>query len=707
MNKAQDPAPQHHSEFTSRFGDLLVSRSLLNRHDLSLAIEHSQRQHVPLVEAVIDLGLVPENESYTALATCTGLRLVDLSELTPSNLALRLVPERVARRHVLLPLTENNRLLTYAISRPYNDEAERDVAFASGRSPQAVVARRSDLVTALDKYYQNLSDIDLLLARVRSASAVENVGCHEVSERTSSPVIDLCNHIVARAVDAEASDIHIEPTKQGLIVRYRLGGILEPTMTLPAEAAHMISNRYKVMARVDIAVKHRPQDGAFRLLVSGRAIDIRLSTLPTINGEKLVMRVIDSRLESHDLESLGYDDDNLCRLKRALDRPDGLVLVTGPTGSGKTTVLYSALHHLRTGHSNIVSVEDPVERQVDGVNQIPVNNRSGNGFAAVLRSVLRQDPNVIMVGEIRDNEVAQIVGQAAYTGHLVLSSLHTSDAASAVTRLLNLGLEPFKIAESLTAIVAQRLVRKLCPQCRVTNDEVHARVLGREHGIAKVPASAGPGCERCRHTGYVERTPVVEVLAPDDRVRDAIIKGATASEIRSAMQEAGCKLMRQRGLELVAEGITTIDEVNRVLAADPITVAKKAPESGKRVLVVDDDRITRMLVKLLIEKEGYEVLEGENGRQAIEIAHRERPDLLIIDLMMPEMDGYQAIEHIRKDVSLSTLPVMVLTAEDGPGIEERVLELGADDYVVKPFEAPVLVSRVRAAFRRLQRIAAA
>ncbi len=377
------------------------------------------------------------------------------------------------------------------------------------------------------------------------------------------------------------------------------------------------------------------------------------------------------------------------------------MLVTGPTGSGKTTVLYSSLHHLRRGNTNIVTVEDPVERQLEGVNQIPVNNKSGNGFAAALRSVIRQETNVIMVGEIRDNEVAQIVGQAAQTGHLVLSSLHTSDAASAITRLLNLGLEPFKVAETITAIVAQRLVRKLCPDCREVHDEVRAKALGLEHGVAAVAASAGHGCDRCRNSGYVERVAVAEVLTPDDDVRGAIRRGASASELRASMRTAGCRSMREQGLALVVEGITSIEEINRVLAAEPITASRSSDR--KRVLVVDDDRITRMLVKLLLEREGYEVLEGENGRQAVEIANRERPDLLVIDLMMPEMDGYQALEKLRTNLSLSTLPVMVLTAEDGPGIELRVLELGADDYIIKPFEPDVLLSRVRATFRRSQR----
>ncbi len=371
MNHAPDFVHYAHRDLLgTRFGEALLARALLNRHNLAIAVEHCERQHVPLVEAVVDLGFVSEMDSYAALAVFTGLPLVDLADLKPSNLALRLVPERVARRHLLLPLNEDNRLLTYAIGRPYNDDAERDVAFASGRNAQAVVARRSDIVSALDKYYQNLSDVDLLLARVRSASAVKALDCDDAGAVTSSPIIDLCNHIIARAVEASASDVHIEPAKEGLIVRYRLGGILETAMTLPAEAAMAIRNRYKIMARVDISVKHRPQDGAFRLLVNGRAIDVRLSTLPTISGEKFVMRVIDSKFEAQGLDALGYDADNLARLKKALDRPDGLVLVTGPTGSGKTTVLYSALHHLRTGHSNIVSVEDPVERQVEGVNRI-------------------------------------------------------------------------------------------------------------------------------------------------------------------------------------------------------------------------------------------------------------------------------------------------------------------------------------------------
>jgi CheY-like chemotaxis protein len=304
---------------------------------------------------------------------------------------------------------------------------------------------------------------------------------------------------------------------------------------------------------------------------------------------------------------------------------------------------------------------------------------------------------------VRDAEVAKIVGQAAYTGHLVLTSLHTTDAATAVTRLMNLGIEPFKIAESLTAVVAQRLIRCLCPHCRHTYDELEARRRGTSHRLPAIPAGPGPGCQHCKQTGYLGRTPIAELLTPAETLRATIARGATAHDIRMAMHAAGMPSMRQRALELVAAGVTSIDEVNRVLAADEReTIAR----SRNRVLVADDEPITRMLVKFLLERERYEVLEAVNGREAAEIASRERPDLLLIDLNMPEMDGYQAIAQLRRGLAPVTMPIVVLTSETGPGIERRVIDLGADDYILKPFDPEVLLSRVRSVFRRLDAVAA-
>jgi type IV pilus assembly protein PilB len=702
VSKVITPARGTHQPGLAGYGGILIENGWVSQHDLSVAEQHCTREQMELPDAVVAMGLVDERDAYAALSIAAGTDIVDLSELESSELAIRLVPERLARKHLVVPITVDNRVLTFATCRPFNAEAERDVAFASGRRTRIVVAHRSGVIAALDRCYPKLRELDVLAQRLRTERPNVEASDTVAPGTSASTVVELCDHLIGRAVDVGASDVHLECSNEGTLIRYRICGVLEPVLTLPASVSQPVRNRFKIMARADIAVRHRPQDGAFRLKVNGRPVDVRLSTLPTVDGEKLVMRVIDSHSPLQSLESLGYDEDTLARLTRALARPDGLVLTTGPTGSGKTTALYAALGHLRTGRTNIVSVEDPVERTVPGVTQIPVNTRSGNSFQSILRSLLRQDPNVIMVGEIRDSEVAQIVGQAAYTGHLVLSSMHTVDTATAVTRLTNLGLEPFKVAESLSAVLAQRLIRSLCRHCRRVHNEFEARRRASEHHVDVIPASAGPGCEQCKFTGYAGRLPVTELLTPSDSLRDAIVRGATAHEIRAAMRASGIPTMREQALRLVAAGLSSIEEVNRVLSD---TGGPKSHDR-QRMLVVDDEPITRMLVKLLLEKSQFEVLEAANGRDAVEIATRERPDLVMIDLNMPEMDGYEAIARLRRDLSLATMPILVLTSEEGPGVERRVLELGADDYIMKPFNPDVLLSRVNAVFRRLKVIAA-
>jgi type IV pilus assembly protein PilB len=682
----------------------LLERGLITRGDLAVAQQRATQDGTGLVDAFIALAMIAEAEAYDALAASLGLSNVDLIKADISELAVRLVPERLARRHSVVPIAVDNRLLTYATFQPLDSEAERDLAFASGRRTHTVVATKSAVLATLDRCYPKLHEVDRLAARLSAERPrVEDANATIELTAGNSAVVDLCHHILGRAVEVGASDVHVDCGATGTTVRYRICGVLEPALSLPATASQPIRNRFKIMARADISVCNRPQDGAFKLKVNRRPIDVRLSTLPTIDGEKIVMRVIDSVSPLKTLDRLGYDADTTARLIKSLAKPDGLVLMTGPTGSGKTTALYAALGHLSTGRTNIVSVEDPVERTLPGVTQIPVNPRAGSTFATVLRSMLRQDPNVIMVGEIRDEEVAQIVGQAAYTGHLVLSSMHTVDAATAVTRLSNLGLEPFKIAESLSAVVGQRLLRTLCPHCRRQNSEFEAKRAGAAAKVSSVPASAGSGCRHCNQTGYQGRVPVAEILVPSDALRDTIARGATANEIRSAMRAAGCPTMRDRALELVASGVTSLAEVDRVLADDSVAAAAR---TKPRVLVTDDEPITRMLIKLLLERENFEVLEATNGKEAVDVAVRERPDLLLIDLNMPEVDGYQAIGRLRRDMSLANMPILVLTAEDGPGIERRVLQLGADDYILKPFDPEILLSRVRAVFRRLNVVAA-
>ena len=403
------------------FTDILLERGLVSRNDLNIAEQHAAREKLELAEALIVLALVPENDCYAALARAAGLSLIDLAGTEASELAVRLVPEKLARRHVVVPLAVDNRTLTYATFRPFDPEAERDLAFASGRRTQAVLASRNGVLDTLERCYPKLRELDVLAGAAAAPSARTSSTTKRIRGGWPIRRSSICatTSSAARWTSAPATCTS-SAAPRGRTVRYRICGVLEPVLTLPASVSQPIRNRFKIMARADIAIRHRPQDGAFRLKVNGRPIDVRLSTLPTVDGEKIVMRVIDSHSPLQTLERLGYDADTLSRLEERSARPDGLVLVTGPTGSGKTTALYAALGHLRTGRTNIVTVEDPVERTVAGVTQIPVNARAGNTFATVLRSMLRQDPNVIMVGEIRDDEVAQIVGQAAYTGHLVL-----------------------------------------------------------------------------------------------------------------------------------------------------------------------------------------------------------------------------------------------------------------------------------------------
>jgi type IV pilus assembly protein PilB len=467
--------------------------SVLSERDVETVVQHAGRHDLLLVEAVVALGFVNELAAYAAFAEWMGEPFADLRMTPPSPTAPRLLPERVSRAYQILPIAHDNRTFTYASATMVNADVERDVAFATGRRPQMVVVAKGQLVSALGQAYRMGTTIDKLIDRIKVSDMAKPVAVTTTSDDSDSPIINLCNQIVASAIAAGASDIHIEPGLNGAVVRHRVSGILEPLLTLPESAVRGVTNRFKLMAKADIATKMKPQDGAFRVSVDDQQVDVRLSTVPTIHGEKIVMRVIQGSDSALTIDTLGYDTKSVEALVTALSKPDGLVLVTGPTGSGKTTVLYAALQFLATGRVNIVTVEDPVERQVAGVTQIAVNSKSGTSFAAVLKSVMRQDPNVIMVGEVRDNEVADIVGQAAYTGHLVLSSLHTIDAASAITRLVNLGLQPFKIAESLNAVVAQRLVRKLCPHCRVPNDAAAAERLGLQAGVARVARQSAGG----------------------------------------------------------------------------------------------------------------------------------------------------------------------------------------------------------------------
>jgi type IV pilus assembly protein PilB len=673
----------------------MLERGLVTPETLRDAQEHSARAQTDLTDTLVVLGLTAEHRAYATLAAAAGVDLVDLDDIVLSELAARLVPERLARRHLVVPISVDNRTLKYATCRPFSAEAENDLRFASGRRTTMVVAPRAAILRALDRCYAMNQTAAPMPEPVRAQPSVERLP----AAGSGSVVIERCQQIITRALSAGANDIQIDFGADGATVRHCVGGTLQTILKLPIAMAFPIRDQFKTMARVAVAIRNRPQEGAFRVSVSGRDTDVRLSTEPVPGGERIVMRIVDSQTPLQDLGSIGYDESMLSGIRSALDSRNGLVLVVGPAESDITTTLYAALADVRSRRSDVVTIEDPIERTVPGVTQIAVNAKTGRTVPMVLRSMLLREPKAIMVDELRDDEVSQIAVQAGRNGHLVLSSMTAEDAPTAVSRLNDLVLDPVKVSVSLRAVIAQRTVRTLCERCRIVHDDAEAVRRGTQHSVQRVGASAGPGCSQCKRTGYAASVMIAELLTVTDEMREAIARRATAPEIRAALAASGAPTLRDRAIALVEQGMTSMQEVVRVFGAPR---PAPATQHAARVLVTDDEPVTRMLLKGLLRREGFDVLEASTGQQAIDIAMRERPDLLIIDLNMPEMNGYEAISLLRTDSEMEALPILVLTADESSGVERRVLELGADDYIVKPFDPGVLLSRVNAVFRRLK-----
>jgi type II secretory ATPase GspE/PulE/Tfp pilus assembly ATPase PilB-like protein/ActR/RegA family two-component response regulator len=555
---------------------------------------------------------------------------------------------------------------------------------------------------AIDRAYPPGADVRALVERLGRAAG--EVAGSVTPAAADAGVAARC--ILGAALAAGASEIQIEPGARGAIVRHRVCGILEPLVSLPTSAVAGVTNAIKLQGQTDIACRHRPQTGAFRVRFDGRSADVRLSVLPTIHGETLLLRVIDGESPLPRLDTLGSPDDARQPLVEALSRPDGLVLVAGPAGTGKTTTLYAAVAHLHDAGRPVVTVEDPIERHLDGVSQVAVNPRAGATWAAALRSVMRQDGRAIMLADMRDGEVAELAGRAAADGRLVLGAVSTLDAASAVIRLVNLGLSPTSVADSLNAVVAGRLLRMLCPDCRVVHDASAARRAGAAFGLAAIGASPGEGCERCRFTGYLGRVAVLEALVASDDVRCLIRNGAGAADLRGAMARAGWPSLLAGALRLVERGVTSMDELNRVLREHgDVARASARLSQTPTILVVDDDRLVRVLARRLLESSGYRVIEADSGVAGLAAARRERPDMVVLDGRLPDLPWPRTIEILHRDVFLSTVPVMVLTPEGETGPAAEALDHAADDYLSRPFAPELLIARVGAVLRRARRYA--
>jgi type IV pilus assembly protein PilB len=562
-----------------RLGELLIEAKLLTLEQLDRAIAEQKKSGLLLGAMLIQMGLLAENDLMGLLQRQLGLPLVDLDTLPVDELAVAKVKEELARKYMALPVEiEGRKTLIVAMSDPLNVAALEDLRFQSGMFIQPVLASPRQIQEAIERYYhldtsmnevvQNLiqTENDIIVNAV--AESEERQAIDELMrEAEGRPIVRLANWLLHRAVEEGASDIHIEPQASELVVRLRVDGLLREEQRLPKWTQSAIVSRLKVLSNLDIAEKRMPQDGRLVAEIAGRRIDLRVSTLPVTGGEKVVMRVVDTRRTNVDLDNLGMSEPDLTRLKGFLDRPQGIVLVTGPTGSGKTTLLYSALQMIKDVMLNITTVEDPVEFQLPGLNQVQVDEKAKKTFAVALRAILRQDPDVVMIGEIRDRETAQIAFRASVTGHLVLSTVHTNDAAGAVTRLIDLGLEPFMVASALVGVVSIRLVRVICPRCKESYEADASTLtrIGASTGDANVTLYRGAGCPNCRQSGFTGRTGIFEVLAVTDALRSHIVRGAAEAEIRDLAIKGGMRPIGEDGLDKTLRGITALEEVTRVV----------------------------------------------------------------------------------------------------------------------------------------------
>jgi len=687
-------------------------------------LEAARRIGLPLAEAASVDAAGPLADAWTAVArgahvsedqlahqVATHYRLgaADLQAAEPR--ALSLVPEKVARRHHVFPLRETDRQLVVATANPNDLETEQALAFASGRTTVFEVAPPTAIMTAIDAHYAPDRLVETLLDRVGAEVAedirlVEEVAPEALGAQAveSTPVVKLTSLIIGDAVKEGASDIHLEPGRDGGTVRFRVDGVLRTHMQLPMPALSRVVSRIKVMSKMDIADRLRPQDGRARVQAHGRTLDLRISTVPTRDAEKAVIRLLDTK-GNKTLDDLAMPPHELSRFRKLLSHRDGIVVVTGPTGSGKTTTLYAAIGELATGEVNIMTVEDPVEYELKGLTQIQVEPKRGVTFASALRSILRQDPDVIFVGEIRDLDTAEVAVQAALTGHLVLATLHTNDAVGAIARFTDLGLDRAKVAGSLRGSVAQRLLRRVCGACAVpavgTLTPEEARLASR---YGTPPAVRTVGCGKCARTGYRGRLPVLEVVVSTPAFETLIGGGAPGAELQKAAVTGGLRPLREVALEHVRSGATTLQEVDRVLGdtggggAEP---AAPPVETQPHILLVDDDAVNRTVARVVLEKSGFRVSEVGDGVAALErLDGPPEFSLMILDLDMPRLGGLEVLARTRKAVATAGLPVIVLTGSTSEDTEIEAMDHGADDYVRKPLDPARFVARVKAALRR-------
>lgn len=723
---------------THRFRDDWLAQALIDHQIIDnslyeeLKVRFSEEDY--FIDVLTENDFLSISEIALFLENVLQLTSVNLDQVNIPAGVIEILPERVCQDYLLMPFgLDAGNVLNVATSNPFDLEGEQVVENMTGKYVKTFFAFKDQVQRKINEYYSPDKFIDSIVDRAQIQKKVK-IAADTGLEKDASSVVKLLNLVLGDAIDKDASDIHIEPKDKSVQVRFRVDGVLRNILEVPKTTHQSLISRIKIISNLDIAETRRPQDGKSKIIADDRDVDLRISILPTNYGEKAVIRILDKRKANVSFPTLGIRGKNLDLLEQCFAFKQGIVLVTGPTGSGKTTTLYAALNRIRSTTNNILTIEDPIEYMIEGINQVQVNEKAGVTFATALRSFLRQDPDVMLVGEIRDKETAEIAVQAALTGHLVLSTIHTNDTFSTVTRLIDMGVKPVKVSDSVQAIIAQRLVRRLCPECRVERD-----LTEKEKKLIPILEKLGyptrfyhsKGCPSCGFSGYKGRIGIYEILVLNNQLKDMIAKGAPISQLRAAARREGFRSLYEDALSFITEGITDYDEVFRVINPDheakefpkaqpqpvkPAVQVGAVPQAGidaeqptplkeesidvlqtpKRVLMVEDAREMRVLVKRLIEKRTkWEFFEAEDGKKALEIVSKFRPDVIVLDAMMPEMDGFEFLKILRNDLSNATIPVIMLTAMKEVDNEVKGFELGADDFLGKPFNAKILFARIK------------
>ncbi len=714
---------------THQFKDEWLAKSLIYYQIVDEALYNELSQRFSNEEYFYDV-LVKNNyllpkDIVEFVESALKVPAIDLDQTEFDENVFKIIPEELCRKYTFIPFHLGEKEIYIASFNPTNLDCEREIETLTGKYVKTYFAFREKIEEKINAFYSPDKVIDSLVNNRKYHSRIHFPG--EKPDSNISPVVKLVNQILEEAINQEASDIHIEPKESVVDVRIRVDGVLRSIMEVPKSVHHSLISRIKIISDLNIAETRKPQDGKAKIYLDKVDIDLRVSILPTSFGEKAVIRILDKRRAAISLENLGVRGHNKEALERCFSFKQGMILVTGPTGSGKSTTLYAAINRIKSTANNILTIEDPIEYVMEGVNQVQVNEKAGVTFASALRSFLRQDPDVILVGEIRDRETAEIAIQAAQTGHLVLSTLHTNDTFGTITRLKDMGIDQFKITESVQAIIAQRLVRKLCPKCKVKVDEdkLDPKLLYHMHLISDHPEIyEAKGCPDCNFTGYKGRTGVYEILILDRELKDKINSNVPSMELRNIAKKKGFRNLFEDAMSLIADGITDYREVLRTINSGTLTVqpssvkqdtiadkqkekasAEEPPTPIRRerkrddeisILVVEDYKVSRIMLRKMIEKMSpWKVQEAEDGIAALQKIVENPPDIILLDIMMPRMDGYELLQHLRAEPTTREIPVLLLTSLEGSDNEVKGFELGADDYLTKPIKGEVLIARIK------------